>query len=82
MVWMALRDTEAEPQPSIVMSHREPHKQRHTGPILIKLVFTWGTQDRYVKLLNFEMEVMNMLDTKVCKLHEEEKASVIKNWLG
>ena len=31
--------------------------------------------------MNFEMEVSNILETKVYKLSEEEKTPMIKNWL-
>ena len=39
-------------------------------------------QDRDTKLLNFEMEVMNILHTKAYELSAEEEVPVIKNWLG
>ena len=55
------------------MSQREPQKQRYCGPIIVKLVFNWGAQERYAELLNFEMEVINILDTKVYEFSEEEK---------
>ena len=48
VVMMVLRDTEAGPQPTTTASHREPQKQRYTGPILVKLVSDLDTQDRYV----------------------------------
>ena len=38
--------------------------------------------DMYVKLMNFEMEVTNILETKAYKLIDEEKVPVIRNWLG
>ena len=47
-VMMPLRDTETGPQPTTVMSHKEPHRQRHNGLILINQVFNWGAQDRYI----------------------------------
>ena len=79
---MALGDAEAGPLPTTAVSHREPDKQRHSGPILVKLVFNWGTEVRYVELLKFEMEVINILHTKVYKLSEEGKDPVIIKWLG
>ena len=32
----------------------------------------WDTQDRYIELMNFEMEVLNILETKAYELSEEE----------
>ena len=52
---MIFRDTEAGPQPTSTAGHREPHK-RHSRTILVKMVC--------VKLLNFEVEVVSILDTK------------------
>ena len=39
-------------------------------------------EDRYVELLNFDMEVMSILETRVYELTDEEKVSVIIHWLG
>ena len=47
-----------------------------------KLTFNWGAQDRYIELMNCEVEVSNNLETKAYELSEEEKAPVIKNCLG
>ena len=55
---------------------------RHSGQVLVKPAFNWGAQDRYIELMNFEMEVSNILETKVYELSEEEKVPVIKNWLS
>ena len=38
--------------------------------------------DRYVELINFEMEVNNILETKAYEMTDEEKVSVIINLLG
>ena len=38
--------------------------------------------DRYVELVNFEMQITNILETKLYKLMHEEKVPVIKNWYG
>ena len=45
---------------------------------LESLSFSWETQNRYVKLVNFEIEIMNIPETRA----EEENIPVIKNWLG
>ena len=63
-------------------SHRQPQKKEHSGPELIKLAYIWGTQDRYIKLMNFKMEVSNILETKVYEISEEEKILMIKNLMG
>ena len=60
----------------------ESKKDRHSGPILIKPMFNWEAHDRYVELMNFYIEVLNILEIKVCKLLEEEKVPVMKDWLG
>ena len=79
---MALRDAGAGPQPNTTLSHREPQGQRYSGPILVKLTLNWGAQDRYDELMNFKMEVFNILATKAYTLSEEEKAPVIKQMVG
>ena len=63
-------------------SHSEPPKQRHGEPIVVKPDFSLDAQERYVELINFEMEVTNILATKTYKLTEEEEVPVIKNGLG
>ena len=50
--------------------------------MLSQPVFDWKASDRYVELLNFEMEVANVHQAKVYDLYDEEKVPVIKNWLG
>ena len=49
---------------------------------LKKPLFNWNAQDRYVKLLDFEMVVTNILKTKAYELPDEEKLPVIKTWLS
>ena len=36
----------------------------------------------YVEILNFEIEVMNILQTRTYEIKYEEKVLTIKNWLG
>ena len=43
---------------------------------------TGGPSDRYVELLNYEMEVANVLQAKEDNLSDKEKVPIIKNWLG
>ena len=72
VVMMALRDAEARPWPTTAVSHRGLQKLRKSGSILIKPLFNWGLQDRYVGLLNFEMEVLKILDNKLYEFSEKE----------
>ena len=53
--------------------------QRQGGPVLENPFFNWNTQDRYVELLNFEMEVANILEPKAHELTDKEKFQVLKN---
>ena len=50
--------------------------------MLGKPKFSWNTPGRYVELLNFQYEVMTILETRVYKINDEERRPVIKNWLG
>ena len=83
-VMMAIKDADVGPQPATKASPREPQRERerHGTPALGKSSFNWNAQDWNTELLNFEMEVTNMLETKTSELIDEEKALVIKNWLG
>ena len=81
-VMIVLRYTDAGPQPPTVVSHRKPQRQRHNGPIHKKPTCNWDAQDRYVELVNFEKEVLSMLDTKLYALLEEVEVPVIKSLLG
>ena len=80
VVMRTLRDKEAGPQLSTVVSPGDP-KTRHSESILITLAFNWDMQDRYVELVNFEMEDLNILETIAYKL-SKEKVPKIKKWLG
>ena len=44
--------------------------------------FNRKAPDRYVKLLNFETEVANVLQEEMYDLSEEGKGLIIKHWLG
>ena len=81
-VMVALRDTDAGPRTATnTASLRELPRQRHGTPALEKPSFNWNTHDRYIELLNFEKEVMNILEAKHMKLIKK-KTPVITNWLG
>ena len=75
---MALREAKAGPWLTTMGHHREPQRQRDSGPLLVKPALNWGTWDRYIKLMNLEMEVSNILETNVYKLSEKEKEMLIK----
>ena len=46
-------------------------RHRHDRPVTGK----------YMELLSFVMEVLDILQTKTFKLIEEEKVPIVKNWL-
>ena len=70
-VMIVLRDADVGPQPIIVASQKEEQIQRQDRPILVKPAFNWNSQDRSVDFMNFEMEVMNILETKAYKLRRK-----------
>ena len=57
-------------------------RQRNGGLVLEKLRFNWDMPDRYVELLNFQLEVMNILETRAYEINNEERMPVIRDWLG
>ena len=59
-----LKDADVGPQPSNIASLREPQRQGYSRPALEKPSFNWNFKDRYINSLNFEMEVMKILETK------------------
>ena len=77
---MAFRDMDVGPQPPSTTAW-ESHIWRHSGPVLETPMFSWMMEDIYVELMNYEMEVTNILETKVYELTDEEKVPVIKHWL-
>ena len=76
-VMMALRYVEAGSKLTTAVNYIESQRQRHSRPVLENMAFNWGTQDMYIELINFEMEVSNILEAKVYELPEEEEASVM-----
>ena len=47
---------------------REVHRQRHGGPAVKQLSFNLNAPGKYVELVNFEVEVTNILQTKMYRL--------------
>ena len=60
----------------------EACKHRHGGPALRQPSLKWHAPHKQVKLLSFEMEVSNILQTKTYELNEEDEVPIIKKWLG
>ena len=56
----------------------EPHRPRQAGSTVSQSAFDWNMPDRYVKLLNFKIEVANILQMKSHDLNDEEKMPIIK----
>ena len=82
-VMMVLRDADVRPRTaSNTASPRKLLRHWHGGPALKKPSFNLNAQDSCIELPNFEMEVMNILDTKTYEFTDEEKVLVIKRWLG
>ena len=82
VVMMVLIGMNVGPHPAPTASLREPQWQRHSGLALEKPLFNWNVQERCVELLNFEKEVMNILETKAYELTDDGNVPVIQNWLG
>ena len=79
-VMMGLKDADVGPWPAAAAGPRE--LQRHDRPALERPSLNWNAQDMYTELLNSEVEVMNILQTRTYELTGEENAPIIKNWLG
>ena len=60
----AMREVYLKTEPHTRKSPEEPHRPRQTGPIKSQPAFDWKVPDRYVELLNFEMEVSDVLQAK------------------
>ena len=50
--------------------------------MLEKTRFIWHAPDSYVELLNFQCEVMNILETIAYEINDKERITVIMNCLG
>ena len=60
-------------------SPEECHRQRQAGLTLRQPTVDWKAPDKYVELLNFKLEVANILQIKAYDLNDEEKVAIIKN---
>ena len=60
----------------------ENQMKRNGGLLLEKPRFNWDLSNRYVELLNFLLEVINILETRILEINKEERILVTKNWLG
>ena len=81
VVVMTFRENETGPQPTTIRNQWENQRQRNEGLVLEKSRFNRNALDRYVELLNFQLEVMNILESRVYEINDEERRPVIKNWL-
>ena len=80
---MGMREADTGSAPgNNAVSPGEVHSHRDGKPALSQPSFNWNATDKYGELLCFELEVMNIIQTKTCELTEEEKVPIIKNWLG
>ena len=57
----------------------EVYRSQHSKPALRQPAFDWKAPDKYIKLLNVDMEETNMLQTRVHKLNNKEKVPIIKH---
>ena len=76
-VMMVLKDTDVGPWSAATASLRKLPRQRYGELALEKMSFNWNVQNRYIEVLNFEMEVTHILETKLFELTDEEKVQVI-----
>ena len=80
---MVLREVDARPMLGTCMaSVREACRHRHGKPALRQSSFDWKGPNMYKELLNFKMEVTNILQTNRCGLNDEGKVSLIKRMEG
>ena len=79
MAVKALKEAGTEPESGMSTANlRQAHRLRHGGPAIRQLSFKWKAPDTYVELLNFEMEVTNILQCRTYKLNDEWKVLIIK----
>ena len=64
VVMIPFRDVNVGSQPVSTTSPRKPEGHRNSGLALERPLLNCNTQDRYVELMNFEMEVTNILEMK------------------
>ena len=73
VVMMAFIDTETGPWPAKMPNQSENQRQRNRGLVLEKHKFILDAPDRYIELLNFQLEVINILETRVFEINDEER---------
>ena len=72
MAMVALTEADTGPTSATNMANvGEMHSYRYGRPALRQPSFDWKAPDKYVELLSFEMEVMNLLYTKTYELNDE-----------
>ena len=62
--YVGIQTCRCRKQQTTTTSHKELQRQRHSILALEKLPFNSDIQDKYVRLMNFKMEVMNILGTR------------------
>ena len=65
-----------------MLNQQENQRQRKGAMVLEKPRFKCDMPDRDVKLLNFQLDVANILETRACEINNKERNLGIKNWLG
>ena len=81
-VMMTFRDTETGPSLTTTQNQWKNQRWGNRRLVMEKLRFNWDMPDRHVQLLNFQLEVTDILETKVYEINDDERIPVIKNWLG
>ena len=81
-VMMAFKDTETGSQPATTPNQQENQRYRNDRLVLEKTRFNWNMPDGYVKLLHFQLEVMNILESRAKEINDEARIPVIMSWLG
>ena len=82
-VMMMMREVQKGPAPCMnAVSSGETDRQKHGGPAMRQPSFNWSAINKYIELFSFRVKVTNILWTKTYELTEEEKVSILKNWLG
>ena len=63
---MVMREADARPKSDTnTISLAETHRHRDGRPLLKQPTFNWNAPNKYKELSSFEMEVMNILETKI-----------------
>ena len=73
---IAFKDTETGPKPAKSPNQQENQRQMNGGLVLEKPRFNWDMPYRYDKLLHFQLEVMNILETRAYEINDEERILV------